>query len=146
MFLSHEPNHWCSQPDLHQLAPELNWTQRLHLGSPLEREDGDLRLYSRCRMYQVNWTEVFQENGGSWPAQPNTSWPQVECQHGWSYDTEEFVNTLVTDLDLVCTNQWWPSTSTALFYVGSLIGNILFGQIADRFVMDKKGADGRFNV
>ena len=39
----------------------------------------------------------------------------------------------VTELDLVCEQQWWPSTSTALFYVGSLIGNILFGQIADRF-------------
>ena len=86
-----------------------------------------------------------QENGGSWPPHPNTSWPEVDCQHGWSYDTEEFVNTLVTDLDLVCTNQWWPSTSTALFYVGSLIGNILFGQIADRFVLDMKGAEGRFN-
>ena len=39
----------------------------------------------------------------------------------------------VTELDLVCEQQWWPSTSTALFYVGSLIGNILFGQIADRW-------------
>ena len=72
-------------------------------------------------------------NGGLWPEQPDSSWEVVDCQHGWTYDTSEFVNTLVTQLDLVCTDQWWPSTSTALFYVGSLIGNILFGQIADRF-------------
>ena len=108
------------------------------MGSPLEREDGDLRLYSRCTMYKVNWTDVYQDNGGGWPLHPNTSWPVVECQNGWSYDTEEFVNTLVTELDLVCNNQWWPSTSTALFYVGSLIGNILFGQIDDRFVLYMK--------
>ena len=95
-------------------------------------------------MYKVNWTEVYQDNGGTWPHHPNTSWPVVDCQNGWSYDTEEFVNTLVTELDLVCNNQWWPSTSTALFYVGSLIGNILFGQIADRFVLYEE--DGRFNV
>ena len=41
-------------------ASELNWTQRLHLGSPLERKDGELSLYSRCTMYNVNWTEVKQ--------------------------------------------------------------------------------------
>ena len=91
-------------------------------------------MYSRCTMYNVNWTEVRESNGGAWPGQPNTSWEVVDCRHGWNYDTSEFVSTLVTELDLVCTDQWWPSTSTALFYVGSLIGNILFGQIADRFV------------
>ena len=37
-------------------------------------------------------------------------------------------------LDLVCDNKWWPSTSTSLFYVGSLIGNVLFGVIADKYV------------
>ena len=36
-------------------------------------------------------------------------------------------------LDLVCDNKWWPSTSTSLFYVGSLIGNVLFGVIADKY-------------
>ena len=83
-----------------------------------------------------------------WPEKAD-NWSVVACQHGWGYDTSEFVDTLVTrytvlyctvlyctvlvtSLDLVCDQQWWPSTSTALFYGGSLIGNILFGQIADR--------------
>ena len=60
VFLSHEPNHWCAQPGLDQFESELNWTQRLHLGSPLERQDGELKLYSRCSMYKVNWTDVRQ--------------------------------------------------------------------------------------
>ena len=72
-----------------------------------------------------------QGNGGVWPEKAD-NWSVVACQHGWGYDTSEFVDTLVTSLDLVCDQQWWPSTSTALFYGGSLIGNILFGQIADR--------------
>ena len=60
VFLSAEPKHWCSQPGLDQAAPHLNWTHRLHLGSPIEREDGEYRLYSRCRMYKVdNWTDVL---------------------------------------------------------------------------------------
>ena len=36
-------------------------------------------------------------------------------------------------LDLVCDSNWWPSTSTALFYVGSLFGNVLFGHISDKY-------------
>ena len=170
MFLSAEPKHWCSQPGLDEAAPDLNWTHRIHLGSPIDREDEGYRLYSRCKMYKVdNWTDVFhvsfifnnqchfllifarrievlltqfhsfkiilalQNNGGAWPEQPDQSWEVVDCQHGWKYDTSEFRDTLVTELDLVCDDSWWPSTSTALFYVGSLIGNILFGQIADRW-------------
>ena len=86
-------------------------------------------------LYQDSFLSNFQENGGVWPEHPDTNWSVVPCQHGWQYDTSEFVTTLVTELDLVCDLQWWPSTSTALFYVGSLIGNIVFGQIADRSVL-----------
>ena len=60
VFLSAEPKHWCHQPQLEDVAPDLNWTQRIHLGSPLEREDGDYRLYSRCSMYNVSWPDLLQ--------------------------------------------------------------------------------------
>ena len=60
VFLSAEPKHWCHQPGLEDVAPDLNWTQRVHLGSPLEREDGDYRLYSRCSMYNVSWPDLLQ--------------------------------------------------------------------------------------
>ncbi|KAL6437756.1 hypothetical protein ACFW04_004254 [Cataglyphis niger] len=38
-----------------------------------------------------------------------------------------------SQLDLVCDNSWWPSTSTTFFYVGSLFGNVVFGWIADKW-------------
>merc|ERR1719232_1077299 len=72
VFLSAEPKHWCSQPGLDEAAPDLNWTHRIHLGSPIDREDEGYRLYSRCKMYKVdNWTDVFHNNGGAWPEQPD---------------------------------------------------------------------------
>ena len=40
---------------------------------------------------------------------------------------------LYYQLDLVCDNNWLPSFSTTLFYVGSLFGNLLFGWIADKY-------------
>ena len=60
MFLSHEPRHWCAHPQLEELAPHLNLTQRLDLASPLVRQEGDLRLYSKCTMYNVSWPEVLE--------------------------------------------------------------------------------------
>ena len=60
MFLSHEPRHWCAHPQLEELAPHLNLTQRLDLASPLVRQEGDLRLYSKCTMYNVSWSEVLE--------------------------------------------------------------------------------------
>ena len=49
-----------------------------------------------------------------------------------NYCRSEYANTLVTELDLVCDYAQWPHISTSLFYVGSLLGNIIFGNIADR--------------
>jgi len=134
VFLSAEPEHWCRQPQLDQVARDLDQAQRVHLGSPKSKEKEGDNEYSRCHMYKVdNWTTVYKENGDSWPDHPNTSWEVTACQHGWSYDRSEYRNTLVTELDLVCEYSWWPHTSTSLFYVGSLLGNIIFGNIADRF-------------
>ena len=61
VFLSAEPNHWCKQPHLEDVGAELNWTHRLHLGSPLEKEEGEYRLYSKCEMYNVtDWASVLR--------------------------------------------------------------------------------------
>ena len=49
------------------------------------------------------------------------------------FPRSEYADTLVTELDLVCDYAQWPHISTSLFYVGSLLGNIIFGNIADRY-------------
>lgn len=67
------------------------------------------------------------------PPVSNPEWPVTKCKHGWNYDTRDYDSTLVTELDLVCDNSWWPSTSTTFFYVGSLFGNVVFGWIADKW-------------
>lgn len=46
-----------------------------------------------------------------------------------------FYPSLILDIlqfELFCDKHWWPSTSTSLFYVGSLFGNVMFGFIADK--------------
>ena len=46
---------------MEDVGAELNWTHRLHLGSPLEKEEGEYRLYSKCEMYNVtDWASVLR--------------------------------------------------------------------------------------
>ena len=88
--------------------------------------------FDRCSQYDINYTQLYLDSGSVWPQEANKSWPVSSCKDGWTYDNSEFENTLVTELDLVCDNQWWPNVCQTCFYVGSLFGNILFGYIADK--------------
>ncbi|XP_023934321.1 organic cation transporter 1 isoform X2 [Bicyclus anynana] len=51
----------------------------------------------------------------------------------WIFSTEHYKSTLVTEFSLVCDNEWLPRTGTTLFWVGSLVGNLFFGWISDRY-------------
>ncbi|XP_076358159.1 organic cation transporter 1-like isoform X1 [Tachypleus tridentatus] len=132
VFISATPEHWCRVPEidfLYQMTP----SERKSLTIPLEKRDGRIQ-HSRCKMFDVNFTQVAYDalSQGMKPvADPN--WPKTTCRHGWVYDREVFENTLVSEMDVVCTESWKPTLATSLFYAGSLFGNILFGYIADKF-------------
>lgn len=141
VFLSAVPLHWCKVPELLAHADaedssrlDLEHIKRLSIPRINLGEGREHYVhYKRCYQYDVNFTEVFIQNGKQWPDEPDPDWPEAKCRAGWSYDRSEYRDTLVTELDLVCDRNWWPSTSTALFYVGSLFGNIMFGFIADKY-------------
>lgn len=152
VFVSASPDHWCKIPELENMTHFLTLEERKALSLPfVKKSDGKFK-YSRCTMYDVNYTSVVEswlgralsENAtddseyrlrGRLPPPPvgNPDWPITKCRHGWVYDTRDYDSTLVTELDLVCDNSWWPSTSTTFFYVGSLFGNVVFGWIADKW-------------
>ncbi|XP_076175139.1 organic cation transporter 1 [Ptiloglossa arizonensis] len=151
VFVSASPDHWCRVPELENLKDLLTLEERKNLSVPyVEKSDGKIK-YSKCTMYDVNYTAIIEtwlgrvfENApdgvayGSrdrFPPLPvgNPEWPITKCRYGWIYDNRDYDSTLVTELDLVCDNSWWPSTSTTFFYVGSLFGNVVFGWIADKW-------------
>ncbi|KAJ8673336.1 hypothetical protein QAD02_004598, partial [Eretmocerus hayati] len=191
VFVSASPDHWCRIPELDNLAHLMTLEQRKALSLPYKSKSDGRREYSKCKMYDVNYTSIienwlgstplgindtatlgladFADTGGQrnndqqrdsggngqndfideptprptsllrfprrLPPPPisNTSWPEVPCRYGWQYDKRDYDSTLVTELDLVCDNSWWPSTSTTFFFVGSLFGNVVFGWIADKW-------------
>ncbi|XP_011504395.1 PREDICTED: organic cation transporter 1-like [Ceratosolen solmsi marchali] len=186
VFVSASPEHWCRIPELDNLTKILSLEDRKALSLPYKNKSDSKRDYSKCLMYDVNYTAIIE----SWlsasygdgspgssvdvlgpvfedvlrvglpldgfgdesrsstvnpasllrfprrlppPPVSDPSWPMVYCRHGWNYDNRDYDSTLVTELDLVCDNSWWPSTSTTFFFVGSLFGNVVFGWIADKW-------------
>ncbi|XP_054003663.1 organic cation transporter 1-like isoform X1 [Hylaeus anthracinus] len=152
VFVSASPDHWCRVPELENLTELMTLQERKTLSVPyIEKSDGKLK-YSKCTMYDVNYTAIIESwlgrgilenatDGGEYrlrdrlppPPVASPDWPVSKCRHGWVYDKRDYDSTLVTELDLVCDNSWWPSTSTTFFYVGSLFGNVVFGWIADKW-------------
>uniref|UniRef100_A0A1I7THC7 MFS domain-containing protein n=1 Tax=Caenorhabditis tropicalis TaxID=1561998 RepID=A0A1I7THC7_9PELO len=86
-----------------------------------------------CKQYNETQINVFR----AFTSAPVDTYSDridlVPCQNGWDYDNSTYLDSLVTEFNLVCDEQSWVEISTTSFYVGSFIGNCLFGYIADKF-------------
>uniref|UniRef100_A0A1B6CMW4 Major facilitator superfamily (MFS) profile domain-containing protein n=1 Tax=Clastoptera arizonana TaxID=38151 RepID=A0A1B6CMW4_9HEMI len=138
VFVSASPDHWCRIPSLEQRlfgGLELSLEQQRSIAIPYKVLPDGQKKYDRCFMYNMNltsWLSSQDVSSGSLPT-PDPTWPVIKCTDGWNYDKRDYDSTLVTELDLVCDDGWWPSTSTTFFYLGSLFGNVVFGWIADKW-------------
>lgn len=51
----------------------------------------------------------------------------------WVYDTAEFEETIVTEFNIVCKDEWLVSFSQSVFMIGVMVSAVLFGHISDRY-------------
>ncbi len=56
----------------------------------------------------------------------------VECQTGYEFNTTDLFTTAVTDNDWVCEDSWKAPLSQTFFFIGSFIGTLIFGYVADK--------------
>ncbi|CAG9839512.1 unnamed protein product [Diabrotica balteata] len=113
--------YWCRIPALANLTVE----ERLALAIP-EGHGG----YDRCRMYDVNFTEMLRS--GVKEADPG--WNTVACKYGWEYDFSVVpYASISSELNWVCENSALPNTAQAIFFCGAILGGLVFGWMADRF-------------
>ncbi|XP_055534267.1 organic cation transporter protein [Wyeomyia smithii] len=123
--------HWCYVPELEHLSVE----ERRALAIPLHYEHGTefddgAASYSKCSMYAVNFTEVLANN----ILKADPTWPTQPCQHGWEYNfTDVPYKTAATDFEWVCEHSYLSTLSQSIFFVGAIVGGLLFGWIADRY-------------
>ena len=50
----------------------------------------------------------------------------------YEFDRSVFQETIITTFNLVCQKEQWANFSQTIFMFGILVGNILFGTLADK--------------
>ncbi|KAK7925641.1 hypothetical protein WMY93_007951 [Mugilogobius chulae] len=126
IFVSATPNHQCS-------IPAVNLTQEwLRAIIPVEVVDG-LEQSSRCSRYRLDLVLNLSSQGFA-PGDVNLpDLPQEPCVDGWSYSRDVYQSTIVSQFDLVCSDQWKQPLTTTVHYLGVLVGSFVLGQVSDRF-------------
>ncbi|XP_036671429.3 beta-alanine transporter isoform X1 [Drosophila suzukii] len=112
------------------LVPELEHTQsvelRMQLSIPREK-DGS---YSRCRMYDTNYTEIHFAVDQS--VYINTSLPTIPCRKGYVFEQEgPPFESATMEFGWLCENDKYSTYAQIIFFLGSILGGLAYGHFAD---------------
>ncbi|XP_075149164.1 organic cation transporter protein-like [Haematobia irritans] len=126
VFLLAKPDFRCilpfenaSEVEYNDLRPEL-W--------PLAYPKDILGVeYQTCSYYDVNFSDKHFNTSTAY-----TTNRTKECSH-YVYDKTKYLNSAVTEWDMVCSRGFLRATSDALFMLGVLVGSIVFGQMSDKY-------------
>ncbi|XP_060810346.1 solute carrier family 22 member 3-like isoform X2 [Amyelois transitella] len=125
MFIAATPQrHWCRVPELQH----LDVVTRRNLSVPPSRA-GDPFEWERCKTFDANWSQVLLTMQ---PPDPGT--PSTPCLNGWEFELGDIpYQTVVSERGWVCEFASAGPTAQAIFFVGSFVGGLLFGWLADNF-------------
>uniref|UniRef100_A0A671L424 Solute carrier family 22 member 4-like n=1 Tax=Sinocyclocheilus anshuiensis TaxID=1608454 RepID=A0A671L424_9TELE len=126
VFVGASPSHHCRIAD-GNLSEE--W---LKASIPNEMVNGKLQP-SQCWRYSLETVRKLCALGYS-PLEVNLTDITLEtCVDGWSYSTEIYHSTIVSEWDLVCDSEWRVPFASSTLYMGYLLGSLVSGQLSDRF-------------
>ncbi len=100
VFTAAVPDHWCKVPELQNTSLPLEVIKNLSL--PRVTSGGEER-YSQCKVYDLNYADIVKnEKTMEVITGDRNATDQIECQHGWIYDTSIYKSTIVTDVSIMC--------------------------------------------
>uniref|UniRef100_A0A3P8V100 Major facilitator superfamily (MFS) profile domain-containing protein n=1 Tax=Cynoglossus semilaevis TaxID=244447 RepID=A0A3P8V100_CYNSE len=120
IFLLAVPPHHCSIPVSSNLSQD--WIQA-SIPEKLER--------SSCSRYRLDL--VLNLSAGEDSLHVDHVQNLSGCRDGWIYCKQYYQSTVVTEFNLVCSDQWKQPLVSLLYFVGGLCGCFISGQMADRF-------------
>ncbi|XP_070839232.1 organic cation/carnitine transporter 2-like [Chaetodon trifascialis] len=127
IFVAAIPSHHC-------MIPEHNLTQEWHNAIiPVKVVDGKQEL-SKCSRYKLDVVRNLSAQGLIPGRDVNlTDLEQEACLDGWSYSRDIYQSTIVSQFDLVCSDQWKQPFSSTIYFLGVLAGSFFTGQLSDRY-------------
>ncbi|KAF7653600.1 hypothetical protein LDENG_00081130, partial [Lucifuga dentata] len=129
-FISGVPAHYCRLPANHShynlSLHQVDEKQLLSVFIPLDASGTRL---DRCRRYVEPQWQLLAANSSA-----NITALQTEdCLDGWTYDQSEFLQTTVSEWNLVCSLRPLKQMIQTIYMGGVLAGAIIFGGLSDRF-------------
>ncbi|KAI4886251.1 hypothetical protein NFI96_006957 [Prochilodus magdalenae] len=125
VFIGDTPPHRCHIPAGINITAE--WR---NVSIPVEA-DGET---SECWRYRLDVVKMFSDRGLlPWVDVNVSAIEQESCEDGWEYDRKTYTSTIVTEWNLVCSDDWKAPLTSSLFFCGVLIGSFVSGQLSDRF-------------
>eukprot|EP00066_Takifugu_rubripes_P006334 XP_003971054.1 PREDICTED: solute carrier family 22 member 5-like [Takifugu rubripes] len=127
VFVGATPKHHC-------LIPDVNLTEEWRNAIiPITAVGGE-EVQSQCSRYKLDVVRNLSAEGYIPRKDVNlTSLEQEGCLDGWNYSKEIYQSNIVTEWDLVCSNQWKVPFASSTLFVGYLFGSLISGQFSDRF-------------
>ncbi|XP_058484074.1 solute carrier family 22 member 4-like [Solea solea] len=127
VFLTDVPSHHCRVRDVNLTE---DWQKNI---IPFKVVDGKPEL-SRCSRYRLDVVRNLSAQGLLPDKDVNlTDLEQEACVDGWIYNTDIYLATIVSEFDLVCDDEWKQPFSASVFFLGSLCGSFMSGQLSDKF-------------
>ncbi|XP_074514668.1 solute carrier family 22 member 4-like isoform X1 [Sebastes fasciatus] len=136
-FLLAIPPHHCHIPAHSNLSQD--WIQA---SIPVQQVAGQPEK-SSCSRYELDLVQNLYVSGNrsSLDLVHNLTSPEIllsslkqeGCKDGWTYSTEHYESTVVSEFNLVCSDQWKQPLSSLMYFLGALVGCFVSGQISDRF-------------
>ncbi|CAK8674818.1 unnamed protein product [Clavelina lepadiformis] len=127
VFIAYTPDVRCNVPPLDNstVYPNLTEVDILNFTTPYDSASDE---YNGCYRYNYDLNTC----DGTLSC-VNQSASTINCDNGYHYDRSIFTETVVTEFDLICGDKYLNTVATSMYYVGFLIGSIIFGNFADAY-------------
>ncbi|XP_059403419.1 organic cation/carnitine transporter 2 isoform X2 [Carassius carassius] len=130
VFMGDTPAHRCLIPAALNITDE--WRNAT---IPLEEDEQNRdSRFSKCSRHRMDVVKNYSDQGLlPWVDVNVSDIPREGCLDGWEYDTGTYISTIVSEWDLVCSDDWRAPLTSSLFFCGVLTGSVMSGQMSDRF-------------
>ncbi|OWF44907.1 organic cation transporter protein-like [Mizuhopecten yessoensis] len=121
VLLAYTPKHRCKIPGYDNDTWAIQGSYHANLiNRTIPTSEDSFYDYDRCHVYTPTGT------GNS------SSVTKAQCSQ-WVYDRDTFDQTIVTQGNLVCSDEMKPAHAQMVYYCGVLVGDLFFGMLSDSF-------------